>query len=69
MIIVKPKKGPKRPPFLRQWGLEPNPSRDGDGQGWWHWPLRHVTDFVQGWRNKLYDLYYHENPTKIKKNS
>ena len=69
-IIVKPKKGQKGPFFV--WGiggLEPTPSRDGDGHGWWHWPLRHVIDFVQGWRNKLYDLCYYVNPTKIEKSS
>ena len=64
---MKPKIGPKRPLFLRHGGLQPTPSRDGDGQGWRHWPLRHLTDFVQGWRNKLYDLCYHVNPTKIEK--
>ena len=34
-LVVKGKKGKKKEAF-EPWGLEPTPSLDGDGYGWWH---------------------------------
>jgi len=35
LLVVKGKKGKKKRP-LSHGGLEPTPSLDGDGYGWWH---------------------------------
>jgi len=35
-IIVKPKRAKKASFLFEAWGLEPTPSLDGDGYGWWH---------------------------------
>jgi len=33
---VKGEKGKKKKEAFEPWGLEPTPSLDGDGYGWWH---------------------------------